>query len=292
MDWQDTGFVLATRRHGESALIVELLTRERGRHAGLVRGGQSPRRRALYQPGNAVAASWRGRLPEHLGTLECELVEAHAARLLDDADRLSALTAATALLSAALPDREPHPDIYESFGALLAALGGGGGGASSALPRGRAGDAALSPPPNPPPSRGRALQSRGADSTDRVASWAPAYVVWECALLAALGFGLDLARCTATGTNQDLAYVSPRTGRAVSREAGAPYRDRLLPLPSFLWRDAEAAPADIVAGLILTRHFLLHHLFEAQGGRLPEARERLLERMRRRATDGIVARSP
>src|SRR5947199_5387091 len=109
MEWRDTGFVLATRRHGESALIAELLTREHGRHAGLVRGGQTPRRRALLQPGNAVAAQWRGRLAEHLGTLECELVAAHAARLLDDPDRLAALAAATALLQAALPEREPHP---------------------------------------------------------------------------------------------------------------------------------------------------------------------------------------
>src|SRR5260370_2640213 len=82
MEWRDTGFVLATRRHGESGLIVELLTKEHGRHAGLVRGGQSPRRRAVLQPGNSVAASWRGRLPQHLGTLDCELVEAHAPPLL------------------------------------------------------------------------------------------------------------------------------------------------------------------------------------------------------------------
>src|SRR5207247_8296665 len=107
MEWRDTGFVLMARRHGESALIVELLTREHGRHAGLVRGGQSPRRRALLQPGNKLAAAWRGRLPEHLGSVECELAEPHAARLLDDRDRLAALGAAVALLTAALPEREP-----------------------------------------------------------------------------------------------------------------------------------------------------------------------------------------
>ena len=118
--------------------------------------------------------------------------------------------------------------------------------------------------------------------------WARAYVGWECDLLAAVGFGLDLARCAVTGTNQDLAYVSPRTGRAVSREAGAPYKDKLLPLPGFLWRpETPAAPADIVAGLILTRHFLLHHLLEPQGGRLPEARERLFERIRRFAVSDL-----
>src|SRR4051812_32165315 len=206
MQWADTGFVLGTRRHGESALIVELLTRERGRHAGLVRGGQSPRRRALLQPGNEVAASWRGRLAEHLGTLDCELLQAHAARLLDDPDRLMALNAAVALLIAALPEREPHTDCHESFGALLKIL----------------------------------------ESAEPTTSWARAYVLWECDLLAAVGFGLDLARCTVNGTNQDLAYVSPRTGRAVSREAGALYKDRLLPLPAFLWRpDMPASAVDI-----------------------------------------------
>src|SRR5260370_41174536 len=105
MGWRATGFVLAARRHGESALIVELLTREHGRHAGLVRGGQSPRRRALLQPGNQVAAAWRGRLLEHLGSFDCELVEAHAAPVLAHPDLLAALAGAAAVLAAALPER-------------------------------------------------------------------------------------------------------------------------------------------------------------------------------------------
>ncbi|MGD9614691.1 MAG: DNA repair protein RecO [Alphaproteobacteria bacterium] len=244
MQWADTAFVLGTRRHGESALIVELLTRERGRHAGLVRGGQSPRKRALLQPGNEIAASWRGRLTEHLGALDCELIEPHAARLLDDPDRLAALNAAVALLVLALPEREPHADCYASFAALLHSL-------------------------------------------ESTMDWARTYVLWECELLAAVGFGLDLTRCAVRGTNQDLAYVSPRTGRAVSRETGAPYKDRLLPLPEFLWRpDSPTAPADIVAGLNLTRHFLLKHVLEPQGKRPPEARELLCDRMRRLAVSG------
>src|SRR6266566_8473317 len=238
MEWRDTGFVLMTRRHGESALIVELLTREHGRHAGLVRGGQSPRRRALLQPGNKLAAAWRGRLPEHLGSFECELVEAHAARFLDDPDRLAALAAAAALLVTALPEREPNTELYETFAALL-------------------------------------------DALDSAQSWPQCYVAWECGLLAALGFGLDLGHCAVTGAADDLAYVSPRTGRAVSRAAGAAYHDKLLPLPDFLWRDAPARGGDIAAGLALTRYFLLHHLLLPYGRQMPEARERLAERMRR-----------
>jgi DNA repair protein RecO (recombination protein O) len=237
MDWRDTGFVLTTRRHGESALIVELLTEAHGRHAGLVRGGQSPKRRALLQPGNLVAANWRGRLPEHLGAFEIELLRPHAAGLIDDPGRLAALSSAAALIALALPEREPHGDVFQGLAALIAAL----------------------------------------DS----AAWAADYVAWECTLLAALGFGLDLSACAATGVNDDLAYVSPRSGRAVSRSAGAPYHDKLLPLPDFLWRDTPADSAAILAGLALTGHFLHHHLLEPQGRTLPEARARLAERMRR-----------
>ena len=183
MDWRDTGYVLTARRHGETALIVALLTEAHGHHAGLVRGGQSPKRRALLQPGNLVAVSWRGRLPEHLGMFEIELLRPHAAGLIDDPDRLAVLSAAAALIATALPEREPHRDVYASLGALIAAL----------------------------------------DSAD----WPARYVEWECALLAALGFGLDLSACAATGVNDDLAYVSPRSGRAVSRSAGQPYHDKL-----------------------------------------------------------------
>jgi len=237
MQWTDAGFVVALRRHGESGAIVELLTRDHGRHLGLVRGGQSPKLRALLQPGNEVAASWRGRLSEHLGTVTCELLRAHAARLIDDADRLAGLAAATALVAATLPEREPHPDVFASFAGLLEAL-------------------------------------------DSARDWQARYVEWECGLLAALGFGLDLTRCAVTGTAVALAYVSPRTGRAVSYEAGRPYHDKLLPLPDFLWRDATADEVQIAAGLRLTGHFLLHHVLLPQGRSLPPARSRLAERLR------------
>src|SRR5262245_28822562 len=237
MQWQDTGFVLAARRHGETALIVELLTREHGRHAGLVRGGQSPKVRAMLQPGNEVAATWRGRLNEHLGSLGCELVRAHAARLLDDPGRLAGLAAAASLVTGALPEREPHGDVFKSFARLIEAL-------------------------------------------DSAADWRALYVRWEQDLLGSLGFGLDLHCCAVTGATADLAYVSPRTGRAVSRAAGLPYHDKLLPLPEFLWCDAPSDKAGLIHGLTLTGYFLAHHVFAPQGRTLPAARTRLAERMR------------
>jgi DNA repair protein RecO (recombination protein O) len=119
--------------------------------------------------------------------------------------------------------------------------------------------------------------------------WAPVYIKWEMALLQALGYGLDLTQCAASGDTENLTYVSPRTGRAVSREAGAPYHDKLFPLPPFLlggggW-DAEA----LVQGLEITGHFLSRHVFAnphsrqliPHDGDLPQARQRLLDFYRR-----------
>lgn len=109
--------------------------------------------------------------------------------------------------------------------------------------------------------------------------WAAMVVRFEAGLLAELGYGLDLARCAATGTAGDLAYVSPHTGRAVCREAGAEYRDKLLALPAFmLGKQADEPTAlDIAAGLRLTGTFLEDHVLRPHGKPLPAARARFAD---------------
>jgi DNA repair protein RecO (recombination protein O) len=117
-----------------------------------------------------------------------------------------------------------------------------------------------------------------ADALQANLGWMPAYVRFELDLLTELGFGLDLARCAATGTTADLVYVSPNSGRAVSAAAGAPYRERLLRLPPFLAADAAAAPAagEIMDGLELTGFFLERRVFGPHGRALPAARSRFV----------------
>ena len=237
MDWIDDGIVLSARKHGESAAVVSLLTRAHGRHAGLVRGGAGRRARGLYQPGNLLRATWRARLAEHLGNYTCEPVRAHAAAVLDAPLPLLALSSATTMVDAALPEREPHAALFDSLLALVEGLSREG--------------------------------------------WAALYVRWELGFLAELGFGLDLTSCAATGTNDALAWVSPKSGRAVSAGAGEPWRDRLLTLPAFLLENGGSPPsqADIAAGLRLTGYFLANHVFGPDQRKLPAARERLLARM-------------
>jgi len=112
--------------------------------------------------------------------------------------------------------------------------------------------------------------------------WPALLVSWEFQLLQELGFGLDLSSCAATGVADDLIYVSPRSGRAVSRDAGAPYAAKLLALPGFLIdRSAALTEPDIVAGFVLTGFFLERDVLDPHGLKLPEARSRLLDLLSR-----------
>lgn len=104
--------------------------------------------------------------------------------------------------------------------------------------------------------------------------WPELYAIWEMGLLAELGYGLDLTRCAATGSMQELVWVSPKSGRAVSRSAGEPYADRLLPLPGFLRGVSGGRVQD---GMNVTGWFLERWAAPAVGmERLPEARARLV----------------
>lgn len=235
MQWTDEGVILGTRRHGETSLIVELMTLAHGRHLGLVRGGRSRRQQPVLQPGNSVLATWRARLDEHLGNYTVEATKLRAAQLMEGAVGLYGVQMVAGLVRL-LPERDPHQDLYRGVVALLDFI-------------------------NEPLSAGVFL------------------VRLEARMLEELGFGLDLERCAATGTTGELVYVSPKTGRAVSRAAGEPYNDRLLALPRFMVESGEVElpeAEDIRAGFRLTGYFLARHVYEPRGLAPPDARARFI----------------
>ena len=238
MEWSDDAIVLSVRAHGESAAILEALTREHGRHLGLVHGGASRKARAALQPGNTLRAHWRARLSEHLGNYAVETATARAGTLMDNRAALAGLNAFTSMASLVLPEREAHRPVFEAGEILLDAM-----------------------------------------TENGIAHWGPLYVRWEAGLLEALGFGLDLSQCASTGATDDLLYVSPRSGRAVSAAAGAPYRERMFTLPSFLLGSQNADPsgAEIAEGLRLTGHFLMERMLRPNSREMPAARMRLDE---------------
>ncbi len=238
MDWNDEGVVLHVRPLGETSVILELLTREHGRHLGLVRGGTSKRLRGLLQPGNTLSVGWRARLQEHLGTFTVEGMTERVGTVLADRKALSGLTAAAALASAALPEREAHPRVYDGLTILL-------------------------------------------DSLDDSSTWPAIMARWELGLLEDLGFGLDLAACAVTGETEGLAYVSPRSGRAVTEEAAGVYKERLLPLPDFLIGGKRFETGDVLDALRLTGFFLEKRVFAPSDKALPVPRIALLDALAR-----------
>lgn len=229
MQWSDEGLILGVRRHGESSVIAEVMTPERGRHLGIVRGGRSSRMRPVLQPGNSVVVSWRARLEEHLGAFTIEPDKLRAASLMENS---LGIYGAQTLAShfRLLPERDPHLSLYRAGLVIL-------------------------------------------DHLEVAEISAQLMVRFELTLLEELGFGLDLSKCAATGTDTDLIYVSPKSGRAVSRNAGAKWADKMLALPSFLLGSSKhPSNLDLSDGLKLTGFFLNHHIYHPRGTRVPDER--------------------
>ena len=229
MQWTDEGIVIGVKRHGEASAILELMTREHGRHLGLVRGGFGSRMKPVLQVGNGVSASWRARLDEHLGNYTIEPVNLRASSFFAASHAIYGVSHLAALMRL-LPERDPHADLYAEFEDVLNHL-------------------------------------------DDAVVAAPMVARFELQLLSELGFGLDLEQCASTGSRADLIYVSPKSGRAVSREAGEPWADKMLRLPAFL-RERDAAPAgrDLDDGFALTGFFLARHVLEPRGLTLSDER--------------------
>ena len=236
MEWDAPAIILDARPYGEGDAVATVMTAEHGLHRGLARGGASRSKAAIWQTGNMVQVQWAARLSDQLGSFSGELIHAGAADAMQDALSLAMLTAICAVAEGALPEREPHPRIFEGLLRLIPRL------------------------PFGPPVL-----------TD--------LINWEMVVLSDLGFGLDLSACAITGQTGGLAYVSPRTGRAVTPTGAGEWAARLLPLPGFL---TGSTPADLSGwcdGLRLTGHFLARDAFGHQHRPLPRARAMLYDRV-------------
>lgn len=231
MQWTDEGIVLGAKRHGEANVILELMTREHGRHLGLVRGGAGRMLRPVLQAGNLVSTVWRARLDQHLGHFVVEGLNLRIASLFNKPHAVYGVTHLAALCRL-LPERDPHPTIVPMLETIL-------------------------------------------DHMSDAAVAGLMVVHFELHILTELGFGLELDRCALTGVRDALTYVSPKSGRAVSRDAGEAWRDRLLRLPPYLAASASVLPdmQDVADGFALTGHFLAQRVLEPRGLNFADARD-------------------
>ena len=165
------------------------------------------------------------------------------APLLSEPLSAAAIDWACALTATVLPEGQPYARLHDAFDGLLGAI----------------------------------------EAAPAASKWGAALVRYELLLLAELGFGLDLECCAVSGDDDDLVAVSPRSGRAVSAGAAAPYAGKLLPLPRFVREGGQAGWPDILDGLDLSGHFLMRDLITDRAAPVAAARERLIERLRRAA---------
>jgi len=243
MEWQDEAIVLSVARHGEHDALLEVMTREHGRARGFVKGGMGRRNKANLQAGNKLSVNWRARLETNLGRFTVELIHSPLGQMMGEGARLSALAAATAVVASTMTEREAHKGVYGGLEAVV-----------------------------------ELLQNEEGD----ISHWGAALARLELGILKELGYGLDLSECAATGSTENLVYVSPKSGRAVSAEGGAPYKTKLLALPAFLLgAESKFDVSEAVAALTLTGYFLERNVWVVRAKGQPAARERLFSSLQK-----------
>lgn len=224
-EWNDQGIVLSAKKYGEKGLVINILTKNHGRYLGWLNNYKNKNVLADVQPGNLINVSWKSRLIEQMGKFKIELISSVSGKIFDEKLKLQALNSLCSLLDKFLPEREIYSEIFYATNAFINLL---------------------------------TLQDERKND-----HWIEGYVKWEIGVLSSIGFSLDLKRCAVTGVNTNLLYVSPKTGKAVSKDAAGIHAPKLLLLPFFLGGEKVIGSnfyKEILAGLIITSYFFKNKL--------------------------------
>lgn len=238
MKWDDTGIIISSKKHGDSSLILSVLTEEHGKHSGYIRNKVTKKNSFIYEIGNIIDLTWTGRLEDHLGYYKCELLNSYSYNFFDNSLTLNALNSFCDLQNNFLPEREVYKNLYNHGISFI-----------------------------------KLVNSKNLD-------WVYNYIKWEVILLSELGYGMDLSCCAVTGNKNNLIYVSPKSGRAVSADAAGKWKSKLLNLPGFLISSEleKINKNNIIDGIKLTSFFLKKYLSNL-GLKLPESRDRFVNEL-------------
>ena len=243
-EWNDIGIILSAKKYGEKGLIINILTKTNGRYVGWINNYKTKSILSSVQPGNLVKVLWKSRIIEQLGNFKIEEISSISGKIFDEKLKLQALTSLCSLLEKFLPERQNYSEVFDATKAFLNLL----------------------------------AINNDVDNKQ----WIKGYIKWEIGLLSSIGFSLDLKQCAVTGQNNNLYYVSPKTGKAVSKKGAGKFAPKLLRLPMFLG-GAEVIGSnlneEIIMGLNIATYFfknkLLLSINDSKIVNLPHPRDRL-----------------
>ena len=243
-EWNDVGIILSAKKYGEKGLIINILTEAHGRYVGWVNNYKAKSILSSVQPGNLVTVFWKSRIIEQMGNFKIEQISSISGKIFDEKLKLQALISLCSLLEKFLPERESYSEVFFATKAFLNVL---------------------------------AINNELDNKL-----WIKGYLKWEIGLLSSIGFSLDLKQCAVTGQKNNLYYVSPKTGKAVSKEGAGKFAPKLLKLPMFLGGTeiiGSTLHEEIIMGLNLTTYFfknkLLQSINDTRITNLPNSRNRL-----------------
>ena len=246
MKIEDKGYILSKRKYGDNSLIITLLSKENGKISGFVKNAMSKKNAGVFEIGNLVKFSWYSRLEEGLGQMSIELEKSNFSKFLLNYKKLDLYILVHKMIEICINEREESGDFFRHLGDFINFI----------------------------------------DENEDILKCYERYILMECNLLDELGVGFDLSKCASTGEVDNLVYVSPKTARAVSFDAGRPYKSKLLELPEFILKayngdnfENMVNESDIVKGLKLTGFFLNKNFFNLHNIKLPDVRLSLIDRI-------------
>ena len=242
--WNDVGIILSAKKYGEKGLIINVLTELHGRYVGWINNYKTKSISSSVQPGNLVKVVWKSRLIEQMGNFKIEQISSISGKIFDEKLKLQALISLCSLLEKFLPERQSYSEIFNATKAFLNVL--------------------------------------AINNESKNKKWIKGYVKWEIGLLSSIGFSLNLKQCAVTGQKNNLYYVSPKTGKAVSKQGAGKFAPKLLKLPMFLGGTEDIGSSlneEIIMGLNITTYFfknkLLLSINDSKISNLPHPRDRL-----------------
>lgn len=224
MKFEDCGIIISQKKYGENSLIVKVFSQHHGIYRGFVKSVRSKKDKVIFQIGNLISFSYHSRTDENLGQFSAvDLMRSYCSRIIFDRLKLDCVNSLFSIIDSVFLEKDNHPILFEKLQIFL--------------------------------------QKIAEDRTQKQDFLAD-YIRLELKILKTLGYGIDLSACIVTNSTTNLAFVSPKSACAVSFEAGEPYKNKLLRLPSFLLEDTVCSDNQLLDGLKLSGFFLEKFVFE------------------------------